>query len=252
MLKYFILFILFLMPISYGGTRDPGISDDKYIEYANEFPCVGCIIGFEKDDSPFRGSAVAYKSNIIITAAHMFENHKSSIVIFKNKKLLIKEIIIHKDYKKSPNPINDIAVCLVDGDIGLITYPNLYIENNEKGKVCSLSGFGCSGTFLTGITDRRAIQRAGLNVIDSVDDFRIFCSPSVEFNKTQLEFLIAHGDSGGGLFIDNKLAGIHSAISDIEKNEGQSKYGSSSWHTRISSYKDWINKAIDQLTINNK
>jgi secreted trypsin-like serine protease len=54
-----------------------------------------------------------------------------------------------------------------------------------------------------------------------------------------LEFLIASGDSGGGLFIDNKLAGIHSCVMTVGKNP-QSKYGEESGHTRISNFIEWI------------
>ena len=55
----------------------------------------------------------------------------------------------------------------------------------------------------------------------------------------KLEFLISHGDSGGGLFINGKLAGIHSFVSASDK-KADSSYGDQSGHTRISTYKRWI------------
>jgi len=60
---------------------------------------------------------------------------------------------------------------------------------------------------------------------------------------TNLEYCISHGDSGGGLFIDQKLAGINSIVLASDKNP-DSNYGDESGHTRISKYKDWIEDNI--------
>jgi hypothetical protein len=57
--------------------------------------------------------------------------------------------------------------------------------------------------------------------------------------KTSLEFLIASGDSGGGLFIDGKLAGINSCIMAVNGSP-KSDYRTESGHTRISINLDWI------------
>jgi secreted trypsin-like serine protease len=62
-----------------------------------------------------------------------------------------------------------------------------------------------------------------------------------------LEFIIAPGDSGGGLFIENDLAGIHSGVIEDKINKGKSKYGAVSAHTRVSVYKDWIENTTQEL-----
>ena len=62
-------------------------------------------------------------------------------------------------------------------------------------------------------------------------------------NHTELEFCAANGDSGGGLFIDNKLAGINSMVLAADKKTN-SDYGDECTHTRISSYKSWIDSLI--------
>ena len=62
-----------------------------------------------------------------------------------------------------------------------------------------------------------------------------------------MEFLISPGDSGGGLFIDSKLAGIHSGVIEDKPNKGKSKYGAVSLHTRISTYYDWINDSVQEI-----
>ena len=71
----------------------------------------------------------------------------------------------------------------------------------------------------------------------------LLCTPSSKINKTELEFMIAPGDSGGGLFIDNKLAGIHSCIM-AEGHKAKSDYRTESGHTRISDHVDWINNTM--------
>ena len=67
----------------------------------------------------------------------------------------------------------------------------------------------------------------------------IVCSVQGTKNQTSLEYLIGHGDSGGGLFIDKKLAGIHSCIYTGD-GKLDSSYKDYSAHTRISIHKNWI------------
>ena len=71
----------------------------------------------------------------------------------------------------------------------------------------------------------------------------LVCSASVHSDKniTKMEFLIASGDSGGGLFIDNKLAGINSCVMAVDRSP-QSKYNEESGHTRVSKFLGWINE----------
>lgn len=234
--------------LCFSGTIDPSTPDHKYIEYGSKFPYVGQIIGRKQDDTPYSASVVAYKNNIIITAAHIFHNNKTCVVIFSNKLLPVKKIIIHEDYDYKKFGKHDIAICLLSEDIGLDWYPNLYKDNKEVGSLCSLAGYGSTGTFITGILpSKESKKRAGSNFIDTADNYLLSCSPSVKTNKTQLEFLIAPGDSGGGLFIGNDLAGIHSGVIEDKINKGKSKYGAVSIHTRVSVYKDWIEKITQKL-----
>jgi hypothetical protein len=113
-------------------------------------------------------------------------------------------------------------------------------------KVCSLSGWGFTGTFITGSTKYDNKRRAGSNIIEKTERTNLVCSPSPKGVKhTELEFLIASGDSGGGLFIGNKLAGIHSSVLAIDKTPNSS-YTDESCHTRISLYTKWIKESISK------
>jgi len=60
-----------------------------------------------------------------------------------------------------------------------------------------------------------------------------------------MEFLIASGDSGGGLFIDKKLAGITSCVMTTDGNT-DSNYNDERGHTRISQHINWIESTINE------
>jgi hypothetical protein len=239
--------ILGLSSQSLCGTIDPNTPDSKYIEYAQKFSYIGLILGQKNDDSHYSGSAVATKDHIIITAAHLFYESKQAAVMINKKLIPIKVVVVHNEYDYNKFGKYDIAVCLLSSNIGLDWYPDLYDNTDESGKICSLAGFGASGNFFEGAKKSDGSKRAGSNIIDSTNEFLLFCSPSVSFKKTELEFLIAAGDSGGGLFIGNKLAGIHSGTIEEKKEKSKSKYGSISVHTRVSSHKTWIEETISNL-----
>ena len=106
-------------------------------------------------------------------------------------------------------------------------------------------GYGITGNFNTGAKVSDGKKRAGSNVIDYIEKHILVCSASKPGNRiTELEFLISNGDSGGGLFIDQKLAGINSGIMCSDKKL-DSSYGDESCHTRISIHRDWIIKTIN-------
>ena len=64
-------------------------------------------------------------------------------------------------------------------------------------------------------------------------------------DKFPLEFMIAPGDSGGGMFIGNKLAGINSFLMAADKKP-DGTYGDEAAFTRISLYVDWIAEQIEK------
>lgn len=229
----------------FSGTIDPNIPDEKYTTYAQNFPFIGQICVEDKYKNKIYGSVVAYKPNIIITAAHLFYNYEHSIVIFDPIVVMVEKVIIHEKFDYDQFGENDIAVVLLHEEIKLSSYPELYDSKDELNKVCKLSGFGNTGNFYTGsfISDHK--KRAGTNKIEKINNHLLFLSAS-NINKTPLEFLIASGDSGGGLFINNKLAGIHSGVIN-QRYKKKSDYYSSSTHTRISSFTTWIEDNINKL-----
>ncbi len=249
MKKVVICIILFCLGFgAYGGTIDPNTSDHKHLEYAQGFKYVYKISGTYADakGTSFYASAVAINSEWVLTAAHVVHNAKSGYISQggDSDKYHIKKFIKHKDFVPNNFGYYDIALCKLDNKLMLDFYPDLYANNDEVKSVCSISGFGDTGNFSRGVFISDGRKRAGSNIIDSIDRHLLICTPS-STKKTDLEFLIANGDSGGGLFIGNKLAGINSCVNASDKKT-DSSYGDESGHTRISVFVDWIKQTIQK------
>lgn len=244
-MKYiYLLIFLLIYVMAHAGTIDPNVPDAKYIEYGSKYKCVLPIMGSLNDEhnSRFKGSCVVIDEYYVLTAAHILYESKNQYVIYNNKKYDCLVVAIHSDFKYNKTGLYDIAMARMVEPIKLDFYPELYTESDEKGKICGLAGYGFTGNFRTGFSHENFDhkKRAGSNIIEDIQDHVLIFSVHKK-PYTQLEFLIAPGDSGGGLFIDKKLAGIHSYIYAID-GKTDSNYGDTGCSTRISQHIDWINK----------
>jgi hypothetical protein len=238
---FFVMLQCFIVTFIYAGTIDPNTPDERYVEYGSKFKYVGSLCGVYEDGRSFCGSAVAIDDFNILTAAHVVTNVKHCIFKLEDKLFWIEKIIIHKDFEENNLGFADLAIGHSEVSFDLKFYPDLYNCSNEESKVCSMAGYGFTGTFITGAILHDNKKRGGSNVVDRIDKDLIICSASkkTDSTHTSLEFLTASGDSGGGLFIDGKLAGIHSCI--IAKQRiPLSKYEEESGHTRVSNFLEWI------------
>lgn len=249
MVMYKILKVLILILFSskiIAGTIDQNKSDSEYIEYGKKHPCVVKLEGtYPKDEKEtyFYASAVIFKPRWILTAAHVVKNaNKCRIICDDKEKIKIKYLATHAMYEEDKFGKYDIAIGYLDKEAKIDFYPDLYETNDEIGKICSISGYGATGTFQS--TQRKIddLKRAGSNIVESIDRDLLICSLK-DTPITQLEFLICHGDSGGGLFINKKLAGINSCILTEDKKL-DANINDWSGHTRVSLFTTWINDTI--------
>lgn len=251
-MKYLILAILLLMPIqAHCGTIDPSVSDAKYVEYGKKYECVLPIVGVLGDqlNSQFRASCVVIDEYHILTAAHIVQDTITQHVLYENKAYPCALVAVHGKYESGKMGYNDIAIARLQKPIKLDFYPSLYKNKDEKDKVCGLAGYGYHGDFNTGFVGATFdnTRRAGSNVVDGVTKNVLEYSVHTD-NATELEILIAPGDSGGGLFIDQKLAGIHSYVY-ANDGKGDSDYGDVGCSTRVSDYIEWVDKTKELIRI---
>ena len=253
MWKYIIcLFIVVICndkDILFAGTIDPKVPDQSYVDYAKDFNYVGQVRGNDKNTRVFVASGVCISPSIILTAAHVLKDTSNSAFILGDTKYPLSKIKYHEDFNDNTFGYYDIAMGYSEKPILLTFYPKLYESSDEETKLCCISGYGLTGTFDTGAKNHDGLRRAGSNMIDRIDRQLLICSPSLlgSKNHTSLEFLIASGDSGGGLFIDGKLAGINSCVISEVKGGIQSTYGNESGHTRVSRYIEWIKSNMKEL-----
>lgn len=235
------------------GTRDPKTPDSKHLAYGAKHECVVQVkgqMGFIDEDGKkievtASGSGVIIDKRYILTAAHVVQKTKDPYIILDGKKIFIEWVVIPKAFKLEETDQYDIALCRLKEDAIIDFYPELYEKDDEMGKLCSLAGWGMHGTWTTGTIYDDDKRRAGSNYVDPIMFCgMIVCSVQGTQNQTSLEFLIGHGDSGGGLFINKKLAGIHSCIYTGD-GKLDSSYKDYSAHTRVSIHKEWIDLIIN-------
>jgi len=243
-LTAFFIFSLFLTSSLSGGTILETVSDDKYVENGKKYDCVVKICCKIKEESKYVdacGSGVIIDPHWILTAAHIVDGAKDIHAFLNEKKITINKIYVNPDFEFNLGH-HDIALCYSKEEIKIPLYPKLYENQDELDKICVIAGYGMTGTALTGASVFDGKKRAGSNKIEYTSKEVLFCTMSKN-NHTELEFCAANGDSGGGLFIDNKLAGINSMVLAVDKKTN-SDYGDECTHTRISSYKIWIDSLI--------
>ena len=235
------------------GTRDPRTPDSKHLAYGAKHECVVQVKGKmevaykgdEKLEVTASGSGVIIAKRYILTAAHVVQKTTDPYITLHGKKIKIEWVVIPNKYKEENTGPYDIALCRLHEDAIIDFYPELYDKDDEIGKLCSVAGWGMYGTWTTGTIYDDNKLRAGSNYISPLMFCGMMvCSVQDKGKRTSLEYLIGHGDSGGGLFIDQKLAGIHSCIYTGDGNL-DSSYKDYSAHTRVSLHKPWIDVIVN-------
>ncbi len=211
-----------------------------------------------------RCSGTAIAANWVLTAAHCVDDPISSLsfTVGGSTYYGVNEIV-HENWTTNLTQGWDIALVELSGAMTGISFAQLYSGISEVGNVGTNVGFGMAGTGLTGNTLSSGTRRAGNNMIDAtgtyigwssnilLQDFDNPLATSDSYfgsvSPLDLEYIIAPGDSGGGMFIDIAgsiyLAGVHSfgASRDGATNFD---YGDLAGSTRVSSFITWINDII--------
>lgn len=249
------------------GTRDPNTPDEQYLEFGAKFPSVvkikALIVEGDADTTQIQtlnlspdskekdvkvsfqfGSAVVIRPNWLLTAGHVVKDAPLAIAVTDGKtEHVLDKVFVHPRFEDEEFGFHDLALCFSAKSFDMEFYPQLYTKLDEVGQVITISGYGSTGTFHTGVTSDDHRKRGGHNRIDASERTILVCTPSVSHDKFPLEFMIGPGDSGGGMFIGNKLAGINSFLMARDKKPNGS-YTDESAFTRVSLYVQWIEEQI--------
>jgi hypothetical protein len=239
MIKLFaIIMVIFLFLPCFAGNTHDSIPDEKYVEFGEKFECVVWLQILEKNDSRAFASGVVIDKNWILTAAHAICNSKKVSCKIDDNIYESVDIVYPKEFNLDNVGYYDIALIKVDKDINLDFYPKFYTLEDHINKMAAISGYGIVSKASKIEYEFDNKRRAGSNVIESYDKHMLICLMSKN-DHSPLEFILTSGDSGGGLFIDGKLAGINSCLI-AEDGELDGSYGDLSGHTRIDLFEDWI------------
>lgn len=250
-MKYIVISILltiFVLSNSFSGTIRHDVDTQEYLDFGRKFFCVQKLVSVKENINEESSSAKQYSCVILnkhwcLTAAHVVEAETTCIkVIIDDKVHCIDKIIINANYDPQ-SKIGDIALCFCSKGFGENTRePKIYLDKIKMGDMCSIAGYGKYGDMQTGAKVIDNQKRAGSNKILYNYNDMVICDGS-KLDPTVLEFLPNIGDTGGGLFIDGKLAGITCLI--IGKDgQANSQYGDEVGFVEIYKYLEWINDYV--------
>ena len=174
----------------------------------------------------------------------------------------------YTNFNDSVSRGDDIALIKLASLETTVAAATLNTSTQELGKTGTYVGYGNTGNGLDGFTNLTSgTRRAGQNVMDALgstfnysDNLILsdFDNPNLvnsggepngigSIEPLDLEYNIATGDSGGGMFIDFGsgfvLSGVHSLIASRDDST-DADYGDYSGSTRVSMHYDWIVNTI--------
>lgn len=268
MIKILLIYLLLIVSSLWAGTIRHDVDDSLYLNLgmSSAYASVGRFSGTSAT-SNYSASGVLIASNWVLTAAHVVDKATSLSFDIGGTTYTGSQWTAHSNWDGNASRGYDIALVKLSSAVSGIAAANRYKGTAEMGKVGTFVGFGKTGTGLTGSTIFDAQKRAGQNILDSgmrvgsttgilLSDFdNPYSTADNSYGSSTplgMEYLIAPGDSGGGVFINQNgveyLAGINSFGWGKLDGNPDSDYGDVSGVTRVSIYNKWIDSIIGGST----
>ena len=279
----FLGWLVLWLPSSRAGIILDGVPDASYLAFASQFPASGRLLG-----GPGPGSGTLIAPHWVLSAGHVF-NATTFQLGGSGPSYSVAQVVYHPQFLLNGGDLAygfDLALYRLSSPVLGVTPASIYRSSSEVGATAAITGFGLTGVGVNPSLVGPAVHRAGTNQIDNLLSFADglggqvgaiqgafiadFDAPAgigtpgqynslLPFgslaNPTGLEYHLANGDSGGGVYLyeDNQwyLAGINSAVisqSGVNDwllnapsgNTNRFGYGAASLFTRVSSFQAFI------------
>lgn len=263
---------------SFAGVIRHDRSDADYLALGADarYASVGYIEGVGVDAATsqvfgYSASAVLIGNNWALTAGHVVDVATSLKFTLGGTTFTATDWVANPNWDGSLNRGYDIGLIHFGSDLAsatAITPASRYTGTSELNQVGTFVGYGMTGTGLTGSVTFDGKKRGTQNVIDGLLNtggktsrtlLADFDNPNNPADNNfgsatpiNLEGLIAPGDSGGGVFMDqivngvtkSFLVGINSFGWGRLDGNADDDYGDVSGHTRVSQFNTWIDSVI--------
>jgi hypothetical protein len=241
------------------GTIRHDRSDSQYLALGAgaDYLSVGRFQG-STGTSNYSASGTLIAPDWVLTAGHVVDAAQSLIFTLNGTRYSATNWVANPQWKGDLLAGYDIGLVHLSSPVTNVQPATRYTGTSEVGRVGTAVGYGMTGTGLTGTTIFDGQKRGEQNVIDKLQNSRLFLSdfdsPSKRTESKMgsnrpldLEGLIGPGDSGGGVFINvggkAYLAGVNSFAGAYD-GKVDSDYGDISGHVRVSAFNSWIDSVI--------
>ncbi len=253
---------------SLGGSIRHDVDPQAYLDLGanSAYSSVGHI-AFQDATGGYLASGTLIADNWVLTAGHVVAGTTSMDFTIGGQTISGTQFIPHPKWNGDLLTGYDIGLVKLASSVSGVAPATLYTGSNELGNNSVAVGYGLTGTGLTGATTYDGQKRGGENALDAFYRSHPRKAPRIiltDFDNPLnagdnqygsaiplgLEYLIAPGDSGGGLFFDIPgdglgplLAGVHSFIGSFD-GETNADYGDIAGHIRVSQFGNWISDII--------
>ncbi|MDI5835860.1 S1 family peptidase [Shewanella xiamenensis] len=228
------------------------VDDAKYQAAAQSDNSTVSFLGLYKGNEIVLGTGSLIDKQWIVTAAHVAnELTVGNKVQFKTHFYPIKDVIKHPLWKERHFPY-DIALVQLASPIEDATLAKLNPASTETGKIATFVGRGDFGNGLVGVVAADKQLRAAHNAVVGVQEQWLQFIFDRDANALPLEGISGPGDSGGPAYLVSTnsvcLIGVSSWQNAESTNWEEGKYGVIEHYSRISYFRDWIEKTLLQIS----